>query len=362
MRLLIVGAIAAIAGLSILGSAAGAEEPLALEASIPLGQIPGRIDHLAYDSKRGRLMVAELGNDSVSIVDLDQRTVVHRISGLHTPQGVAYFAANDTIYVTSAGDGTVRRFKAADFTEGPRTNLGDDADGIHIDPASNQVMVGYGPGGLALLQESIEETSATKRKKPPTGFLIPDRRDTQSQTKQTKEGAARTGILLPVHPEGFQLDPRTQRLLVNLAELGEVGVVDRASGKLTARWSVPGLGANFPMAIDEAGRRVLVVFRRPPRLVTFNADSGSVAAMLDVCSDPDDIFGDAKRRRLYVMCGEGAVDVLDQDGASYRRAGRAASARGARTGLFVAERDRLYVAAPATATGPAGILVFQPRP
>jgi len=116
------------------------------------------------------------------------------------------------------------------------------------------------------------------------------------------------------------------------------------------------------MAIDEAGRRVLVVFRRPPRLVAFNADSGSVAAMLDVCGDPDDIFGDAKLRRLYVMCGEGAVDVLDQDGTGYRRAGRVASARGARTGLFVAERDRLYVAAPASSTDPAAILAFRPRP
>src|SRR5690242_21900792 len=106
MRILLVGVIAASAGLSTLDSAAGTVEPLALEASIPLGQMPGRIDRLAYDSKRGRLIVAELVNDCVSIVDLDQRTVVHRISGLHTPQGVAYFAANDTIYVTSAGDGT----------------------------------------------------------------------------------------------------------------------------------------------------------------------------------------------------------------------------------------------------------------
>jgi hypothetical protein len=360
MQILLVGVIAATAG-SILGSAAGTVEPLALEASIPLGPIPGRIDRLAYDSKRGRLIVAELGNDSVSIVDLDQRTVVHRISGLHTPQGVAYFAANDTMYVTSAGDGTVRRFKAANFTEGPRTNLGDDADGIRIDPTSNQAMVGYGPGGLALLQEAIEDPSASKRKKPPTGFLI-GKSNTESPAKQAKKDAGRTGIVLPVHPEGFQLDTGGQRLFVNLAELGEVGVVDRSSGKLIARWSVPGLGANFPMAIDEPDRRVLAVFRRPPRLVAFNADNGVVAAMLDVCGDPDDIFGDAKRQRLYVTCGDGAVDVLDQDGAGYRRSGRVASARGARTGLFVAERDRLYVAAPATATGPAAILVFLPKP
>ena len=114
------------------------------------------------------------------------------------------------------------------------------------------------------------------------------------------------------------------------------------------------------MAIDEPGERVLVAFRRPARVVAFDAASGAVAAMLDVCADPDDIFGDVKRRWVYVTCGEGAVDVLEPDGAGYRRVGRVPSARGARTGLYVSERDRLYVAAPANADEPAAILVFRP--
>src|SRR5262249_36499781 len=75
---------------SVLGAASRAAEPLVLEARIPLGEVSGRIDHLAYDTKRGRLIVAELGNNSVSILDPDQRTIVHRIAGLNLPQGVAY--------------------------------------------------------------------------------------------------------------------------------------------------------------------------------------------------------------------------------------------------------------------------------
>lgn len=39
--------------------------PLQLETKIPLGDVRGRIDHLAVDLKRERLFVAELGNDSV---------------------------------------------------------------------------------------------------------------------------------------------------------------------------------------------------------------------------------------------------------------------------------------------------------
>jgi hypothetical protein len=40
-------------------------EPLQLERKIPLGDVRGRIDHLAFDPARQRLLVAELGNDTV---------------------------------------------------------------------------------------------------------------------------------------------------------------------------------------------------------------------------------------------------------------------------------------------------------
>jgi DNA-binding beta-propeller fold protein YncE len=52
--------------------------PLTVEARIPLGDIAGRIDHLAYDPTRGRLYVAELGNNTVGIVDLKTRRVMRR--------------------------------------------------------------------------------------------------------------------------------------------------------------------------------------------------------------------------------------------------------------------------------------------
>ena len=49
-----------------------ASPPLILEAKIPLGQVSGRIDHLGVDLKRHRLLVAELGNNSLGVVDLQR--------------------------------------------------------------------------------------------------------------------------------------------------------------------------------------------------------------------------------------------------------------------------------------------------
>src|SRR6476660_6596765 len=84
---------------------------LQLEAKIPLGEVSGRIDHMAVDLERRRLFVAELGNDSVGVVDLASRTVVRRLTGLREPQGVGYLAAADTLYAASARDGSVSLFQ-----------------------------------------------------------------------------------------------------------------------------------------------------------------------------------------------------------------------------------------------------------
>ena len=88
--------------------------PLQLEAKIPLGEVRGRIDHMAIDLARQRLLVAELGNDTVGIVDLKKHEVIQRISGLREPQGLGYVSATDALYVANAGDGSVRVFAGAD--------------------------------------------------------------------------------------------------------------------------------------------------------------------------------------------------------------------------------------------------------
>src|SRR5215210_7995953 len=74
----------------LMAKAQTAAAPLELEAKIPLGSVSGRIDHLAIDLKRQRLFVAELGNDSIGVVDLAANRVRSTLPGLKEPQGIAY--------------------------------------------------------------------------------------------------------------------------------------------------------------------------------------------------------------------------------------------------------------------------------
>src|SRR5262245_53639135 len=155
MRYSCVGCFVAIAAVSLVPDRAFSQTPslssLQLETKIPLGDVKGRIDHMAIDLPRRRLFVAELGNDTVGVVDLNEQKVQHIITGLKEPQGVGYVPSNDTVVVVKPGDGSVLLFRGADYLAAGRIDRGDDADNVRVDSASNRVSVGYGGGALAVI-------------------------------------------------------------------------------------------------------------------------------------------------------------------------------------------------------------------
>jgi YVTN family beta-propeller protein len=312
----------------VLSISAGAQTPpaLTLEAKIPLGQVSGRIDHLAVDLKRQRLFVAELGNNSLGVVDLAAQKVLQTITGLSEPQGVGYEPTTDTVYVANASDGSVRVMRGADFSAVGRIELGDDADNVRIDPTRNRVLVGHGKGAIAVI-------------------------DPRTRTKIAE-------IRLKAHPEGFQIGG--DRVFVNVPEARLIEVVDLVKGEPDSAWPTQPNHSNFPMAIDREAKRIFVVFRNPSRLLVISTGDGKVLTGLDTCSDADDVFVDAKRRRVYVSCGAGIIDVFEERAGAYQRVGQVPTASGARTSLFVAEMDRLFVAVRATGNQPAAIWVFRP--
>jgi hypothetical protein len=105
---------------------------------------------------------------------------------------------------------------------------------------------------------------------------------------------------------------------------------------------------------------VAVVYRFPARLVLFAAATGDVEQQLATCGDADDVFFDRAETRLYVICGSGSVDVFARRRTGDAPAVRVPTRQGARTGLYSAELDRLFVAARARGSEPAAILVFRP--
>ncbi len=307
---------------------AQAATPLVLEGTIALPGTNGRIDHMAIDVTRKRLIIAELGNGTVDVVDLSAKKVIHRISGLKEPQGVAYAPKADVLLVAGGGDGVVRLYGGADYAPRGEIHLGDDADNAHLDSSTGHVLVGYGEGGLADVD-------------PAKGVKLLD-------------------IPLPAHPEGFVISPASGHITVNVPDADQIIDIDahgsRHTWRLPEHWS-----SNFPIGLAGDGH-VAAVFRSPAKLALYGTPAGIVAASADTCGDADDVFFDAKRQQLYVSCGADAIDTFRWDGKTLAALGRVTSS-GARTSLFVPEFDRLYVAARAGWFGTnASIQIYRPQP
>lgn len=298
--------------------AGSASQPLALEATIPLPDTLGRIDHLDLDIKRGMLFVAEYGNNSLDVVDWRQRKVVHRITGFSRPQGVGYSAPTDTLFVANGDDGTVRMFRGSDYKAIGQLKLASNADNIVIDPRNGHIVVGYGHGGLAVID-------------PRTRKVIGD-------------------IHLPAHPEAFAIDPANGHIYVNVPDAQEIDVVDLDARKQIGAWRNLRGADNYALALDPKSSLLAVIFRNPPIMVLYDREKGTVLGTSPSCRDADGLFFDTKHERMYATCGSGEVSVFTiQDGqpGGYFAAPPVATDSGARTGIFIPSLDRLFVARPA---------------
>lgn len=299
-------------------------------ATIDLPVVKGRIDHFGIDLKRQRLFVAALGNDTLEVVDVKSGRRERSLGGFGEPQGVLYLPEFNRVYVANGSASRVDILDGATLARIKAVEGLDDADNVRYDAGARKVYVGYGTGALRTLDPAT--------------------------------GASSGDIRLAGHPESFQMETHGTRIFVNVPSARHVAVVDRAKRAVVATWGVPGAESNFPMALDESGRRLFVGARRPAVLLAYDIDSGKVVAKQPIGEDTDDIFFDSQRKRLYVICGEGRIDIVRQeDPDHYALEGTLRTAPRARTGLFVPEEARLYVAAPAITTSPARLLVYRVR-
>ena len=313
-----------IVGLAL--SHAQSSSPLRLEKTIPLPDVKGRIDHLAFDADNERLFVAALGNNTVEVIDVKSAKVIRTITGLAEPQGVIYQPERKRLWVANASDGKVRIFDALTFQPLRSIELGDDADNIRRDAATQRIFVGYGSGGIATFDS---------------------------------EGNKVADIKVDAHPESFQLEKNGPRMFVNLPNSHKVAVIDRTRAAVVASWTTDDAQSNFPMALDEADGRLFIVCRKPAVLLVLDTKSGTVVAKLPTVGDSDDVFYDQKRKRIYASGGEGAIAVYQQQDADhYSKISQLDTVKGARTSLFVPELGRLFLAVRQEGESVAAIRIY----
>ena len=305
--------------------------PLIIRGRIDLPGVEGRIDHFTADLTRKRLFMAALGNETIEVLDIENGKRLRTIRNLAEPQGLYYESSTNRLFVGCRKDGTTKVFDGDSYVLLATAPSSGNVDNIRYDARGRRIVVGYGSGTGAL------------------GILGFDGKSTGS-------------IPLDGHPESFQFESAGTRAFVNVPDHKEIEVVDMAKNAVIAKWPVSSALKNFPMALDEGHHRLLIGCREPARMLVFDTNTGKQTASVPIVGDTDDLFYDASRRRVYVIGGGGFVDIFDQpDADHYDRIGRSATAPGARTGLFVADWGKLFIAVPHRGAQRAAVLVLEAK-
>ena len=327
MKHLPLAIVVAVVGNCLAAAQSGGAE-LQLKQTIPLPGVEGRIDHFALDAAGERLFVCALGNNTVEVLDLRKGERVRSITGLGAPQGIVYIPELDRLFVANDKGGICKIYDAKSYQLVGEINFKDDADNVRYDDSSKRIYVGFGSGGIGIISSA--------------------------------EGKTVGSIKLAAHPEAFELEKQGHRIFVNVPNARQVTLIDREKGEVSATWKTDGAFGNFPMALDENNHRLFIGCRMPSKLVVLNTESGDVVTSIGISGDPDDVFYDSKRHRIYAICGAGKIDIIEQtDASNYKAITKIDTADGARTGLFVPERDSLFVAVPHRGSQQAEIRRYQ---
>jgi DNA-binding beta-propeller fold protein YncE len=318
--------------LGMLAFAVQAADPatLQLNQTIPLPGVEGRFDHFAIDAKGHRLFVAALGNNTLEVIDLVTGKRLESLPGMSKPTGVLYLPEPNQIVVANGDDGTLKFIDGSGYKVLQNVARLEDADNLRLDPKTKLVWLGYGDGALGIIDAAAAREIAS--------------------------------LTLPKHPESFQLEMDGNRIFVNVPDAKQVSVIDREQRTVIKSWPMEQFQANFSMALDEPNHRLFIGCRKPARLVVLDTATGKRVADLAISGDTDDLFYDVVRKRLYVSCGEGFIDTIEQTTPdSYKTISHLATAAGARTSFYTPELDCLYLAVPARGPKNAEIRVYLPQ-
>src|SRR6195256_4186569 len=300
----------------------------------------GYMDHLAVDVKGQRLFISGENNKSLIVVDLKSGNVVHETKGLGgNPRKPFYVPETNEIW-TDLGDNTVVAISGTTYEVTKTVELTGGRGAARRTPDN----AAYDPARHLYYAAIVTRAGSM---------------DGSIEIVDTKAAKLLGSIKMNgSDPGGLSIEPSGKRLYVAMGDVvdgdSHIKVVDLEKRAVVAEWPITGGPAPHASGLDAAHHRLFVGSRvkgghryEPGKLVVIDTETGRVVQALDTVGGADEVQYDAATGRIYFVGTTGTVAVFKQmDPNHYQLIGKVPTGALAKTGIWVPELKRMYIAVP----------------
>lgn len=255
--------------------------PLRVLADVPLTGGATRYDYQSLDSSSGRLYIAHLGSDLMTVFDVNKQTIVGDVKDLKRVHGVLAVPALHRVYAAATGTNELAVIDDQSLSIIARVPAGDYPDGIAYASKTNKIYV----SDLHGKTDTVIDAKTNQRV---------------------------TTIALGGGAGNSQYDSGADRIFVTVDGREELAEIDPNTDQVVARYPLTGCKGSHGLLIDSEHRLAFAACEDNSKLVVFDLEAKQATATLSVGADPDVLAFDAGLRRLYVSAESGIISIFDE--------------------------------------------------
>jgi len=285
--------------------------PLRTLSDVPLTGGTTRLDYQSLDSDHGRLYIAHLGSDLMTVFDVNKQTIVGDVKDLRRVHGVLAVPELHRVYASATGSNELAVIDDSTLQVVARAPAGDYPDGVAY---------------------------ATKVNK----IYASDLHGKTDTVIDAKTNQVVTTIALGGGAGNTQYDSGSEHIFVTVHGQNELAEIDPTKDQVIGRYPLPGCNGSHGLNIDSEHALAFVACEENAKLAVFDLDAKKMTAIHSVGADPDVLAFDKAFGRLYVSAESGVISIFDERGKSLVKIGEAFFATNAHSVAVDQRTHRVY--------------------
>ncbi|HXL79229.1 MAG TPA: YncE family protein [Pyrinomonadaceae bacterium] len=270
-----------------------------------------RLDYQNVDSENGRLYIAHLGSDLMTVFDVNNQKMVGDVKDLKRVHGVLAVPELHRVYASATGTNELAIIDDQTLQIVARAPAGDYPDGVAYASKGNKIYV-----------SDLHGKTAT---------VIDAKTNQRLTTIALGGGAGNT-----------QYDSVSEHIFVTVHGQNQLAEIDPTKDQLIARYPIAGCGEPHGLLIDSEHRLAFVACEENAKLAVFDLQAKKMTAIHSVGADPDVLAFDKGLARLYVSAESGIISIFDERGRNLEKVGEGFFASNAHSVAVDSRTHRVY--------------------